>query len=111
MKIRILWCCLSLIVSLALAVSAMASMVSQGKCISYDDAKKVIVIEEYDTNFSKEHKYGKPTGTESTYDASGALIGVDPKPGDILRIAYDTKDGKKKAIRVMNVTRQDIMKK
>jgi hypothetical protein len=110
MKTRILWCCLSLIVSLALAGSAMASMVSQGKCLSYDEAKKIIVMEEYDTNFTK-NKHGQPTGKQSTYDASKALIGVEPKAGDILRIAYTEKDGKKVAIRVMNVTRQDIMKK
>ena len=40
-----------------------------------------------------------------------ALIGMEPTAGDILRIAYDVKGAEKIAIRVMNVSKQDLRKK
>jgi len=95
------------------ALPAMAgSIVTQGKCVSYDEAKKVVVIEEFNTKFSKEHKYGEPTGKQCALDLSEALVGGGiPKAGDILRIAYDEKGDKKMATKVMNVTKTDIMRK
>jgi hypothetical protein len=93
------------------ALPAMASSVAQGKCVSYDDGKKELVIDEYDIKFTPEHKYGSPTGKQGSYDCSNAMMGITPKPGDIVRIAYDQKDSKNMAIRVMNVTKTDIMKK
>jgi hypothetical protein len=89
----------------------MAASVAQGKCISYDQDKKILVIEEYGTDFSKD-KFGNPTGKQMVFNCADALVGVTPMPGDIIRIAYDEEKGKdKKAIRVMNVTKQDLMKK
>jgi hypothetical protein len=111
MRTKIL-CCLVVLTALVLvAIPAMASTVAQGKCINYDTDKKILVIEEYNTKFSPEHKFGQPTGQQSTYDVSDALIGAKPEPGNIMRIAYDEASGKKKAIRVMNITKQDLMKK
>ena len=113
MKSRILFCCLaSLILTLCLAVSANAAeaVVVQGKCISYDKEKKSVTIEEYNTDFTKS-KYGEPTGKQSTYNLSTALIGIAPAPGDIVRIAYDEKEGARVGIRLMNVSRQDLMSK
>jgi hypothetical protein len=89
----------------------MADTVAQGKCVSYDQDKKTIVIEDYDTNFSKENKYGKPTGKQSTYNVANALIGATPTAGDILRIAFEEKGADRVAVRVMNVSKQDLMKK
>ena len=94
-----------------LAGTAAAAEVSQGKCLQYDKARKVVTIEEYDINFSKENPYGQPTGTQSEYDVATAMIGIPPEVGDILRLAYDVKDGAKVALRVMNVSKQDLRKK
>lgn len=88
-----------------------AAEVSQGKCIMYDPEAKVIVIEEYDTNFSHEHPYGKSTGIKNTYRIDKAKIGIKPEKGDILRIAYDIKNNERHAIKVMNVSKQDLRKK
>jgi hypothetical protein len=90
---------------------AAAAEVSQGKCISYDKERKLIAIEEYDINFSKEFPYGRPTGTQSEYDVSTAQIGIIPEIGDILRLAYDVKGTSRVALRVMNVSKQDMRKK
>ncbi len=111
MRSKILLYAACLLATLCMVVPAAAGPVIQGKCISVDPEKKIVVVEEYDLNFSKEHKYGMPTGKNTTIDISGALIGIHPSPGDILRIAYEEKGSQKKAIRVMNVSRQDLMKK
>lgn len=96
---------------LGLVFAALAGEVSQGKCISYDKEKKVIVMEEYDLNFGNDHPYGRSTGVQSTYDVSAAKVGITPQPGDILRIAFDAKGTQKVAVKVMNVSRQDLRKK
>jgi hypothetical protein len=111
MKTRFFSCLTALILILCLAAPAMAAEVAQGKCINYDTGKKTVTIEEYDTNFSPEHKYGSPTGKQSVFDISHALIGILPQVGDILRIAYDVKGSDKIGLKVMNVSKQDIMKK
>jgi len=115
MKTRILYGIAAIVLVVGLTVSANAAMVSQGKCVSYDDAKKILVMEEYDTDFTPDHKWGKSTGKEGTYDCAPAfaagMVGPAPRPGDIIRIAYQEKGGQKMAIRVMNVTRTDIMRK
>lgn len=99
------------VMTFCLVGMAAAAEVSQGKCISYDKERKLIAIEEYDINFSKEFPYGRPTGTQSEYDVATAQIGIVPEAGDILRLAYDIKGTTKVALRVMNVSKQDMRKK
>ena len=99
------------VLGLLFAATAMAADVVQGKCLEYNKDSQVIKIKEYDTNISKEARYGLPTDIESEYDVSTAKIGIKPEPGDILRIAYITEGSKKIAIKVMNVSKQDLMKK
>ena len=88
-----------------------AAEVSQGKCLQYDEEKKLITIQEYDLNFSQDQPYGQPTDAKSVYNAARAGIGASPKQGDILRIAYEVKGTERVAVKVMNVTKQDLMKK
>ncbi|MBI4965636.1 MAG: hypothetical protein HY913_20330 [Desulfomonile tiedjei] len=112
MRTKILCCLISVILGVCFALPAMAASVAQGKCVAYDDAKKVLVIEEFDTKFTKEHKYGQPTGKQASFDVTDALVGGGtPKPGDLCRIAYEEKGDKKVAVRVMNITKTDIMRK
>lgn len=111
MKMKALLFCMSLVIALFCASVGVAAEVAQGKCISYDTNKKIITMEEYDLKVTKEHKFGTPTGKKADYNVADAVIGITPKPGDILRIAYDEKGKGKIAHRVMNVTRTDIMKK
>jgi hypothetical protein len=111
MKQRIVFCLVALIVVAFSASAVLGAEVSQGKCVNFDKDKKLIAIEEYDLNFSKEFPYGKPTGVESVYDVSTAQIGIPPQPGDVLRIAYDVKGTDRIAIKVMNVSKQDLRKK
>lgn len=98
------------LLGLLCAVNAMAAEVVQGECIQYNTETKIIKVREYDTNFSQ-NRYGNPTSIESEFDVSAAKIGATPDPGNIVRIAYNIEGNKKVAIKVMNVTKQDLNKK
>lgn len=99
------------LLALLIPAASFAAEVAQGKCISYDAEKHALTIEEYDTNFDKENKYGKATGIVSEYDTTTAKVGIAPEADDILRIAYTVEGDAKKALKVMNVSKQDLMKK
>lgn len=104
--------CLAAVLAIVLVPClAAAADVSQGKCIEYNKEKKTVTIEEYDIQFSEKFPYGQPTGQTSTYDVSKAQIGLSPEPGDILRIAYKVKGQDRMALKIMNVTKQDLRKK
>ena len=99
--VALLWC-----VSLAFGAE-----VTQGKCVKIEKDGTLVTIEEYDTQFSKEHPYGRPTGKTSVYNLSKAEMGVPSVVGDVLRIAFVVKGNEKMAVKVMNVSKQDLMKK
>jgi hypothetical protein len=81
----------------------MAAEIAQGKCITYEGGKQ-LTIEEYDVK-------DKPTGKNTTFETASAVVGIAPKAGDVVRIAYKEESGKKVAVRIMNVSKQDLMKK
>jgi DNA-directed RNA polymerase subunit E'/Rpb7 len=90
---------------------AYGAEVVQGKVLKIEKEGALVTIEEYDLNFSKEHPYGRPTGATSVYDTSKATVGMPAQVGDILRIAYTVKGKERVAVKVMNVSKQDLMKK
>lgn len=112
MKIKTMVIALAAIFMLTAGIPALeAAEVAQGKCLAYSVDKKNIQIEEFDTNFAPDAPYGNPTGIVSEYDVSKAKVGILPEPGDVLRIAFDIKADQKVALKVMNVSKQDIRRK
>jgi hypothetical protein len=100
------------IVALLFCVSlTYGAEVAEGKVLKIEKDGTLVTIEEYDIQFSKEHPYGRPTGKTSVYNFSKAEMGVPAAVGDILRIAFEVKGNEKMAVRVMNVSKQDLMKK
>lgn len=93
-----------------ITASAVASEVAQGECLAYNKEAKTLTLREYDTDFSKS-KYGNPTSIEREFDVSKAKIGMLPEPGDILRISYKIEGTSNIALKIMNVSKQDLMKK
>ncbi len=111
MKKRLCIYCLGCILALLILGSCTKDAdVAQGKTVVYDKNAQTITIEEYNTVFTAQNKYGTPTGKTLVFNLSGALIGKTPEPGNIVRIAYRTTGKQDQAIRLMNVTKQDIMK-
>lgn len=111
MKRAILTIASALALTVLLCATAWSAMVAQGKCIEYNKESKTLKVEEYDTNFTPENKYGMPTGNLTVFDVSEAKIGIPPEPGDIVRIAYTADQNKYMAIKVMNVSKQDMNKR
>ena len=111
MRSKILLLIVGLLLTVCAALPATAADVTQGKCLNYDAENKQLTIQEYNAKFSKQHIYGQPTGQNVSFNTSAALIGITPTPGDILRIAYDRKGKINQAIRIMNVSKQDLRKK
>lgn len=111
MKRNLLLYIASIAMVLFMAIPAMAADVAHGKTVKFDKDNLVIVIEEYDLNITPQAKYGKPTGKETTVNLKEALIGKAPEPGDIVRIAFIKSGNENKGVRLMNVSKQDIMKK
>ena len=111
MKRNMLLFALVLVTAIGLASTAPAAEVSQGKVIQITKDPAGVTIEEYDTNFSKAAPYGQATGITTAFDLSTAKIGIPPEPGDVLRIAYVVEGSTNKALKVMNVSKQDLRKK
>ncbi|MFH0824915.1 MAG: hypothetical protein V2B18_19350 [Pseudomonadota bacterium] len=104
------------VTAIALTVPSFAwdAMVAQGKCVSFDKEKNSLTIDEFSIPTPAD-KQGKATGKQLTFNikkaVDGEAVGPTPVVGDILRIAY-TSDGKENsAVRVMNVSKTDLMKK
>ncbi|GFM35162.1 hypothetical protein LN040_09665 [Desulfovibrio subterraneus] len=108
---RLLLAMLTVLSIFAIHSVTYAAEVSQGICKSFNQQEKQLVIEEYDTHFTEGQKYGGATGIINIYDVSKAKVGMHPEPGDIVRIAYKVEGDKRSAIKVMNVSKQDLMKK
>lgn len=111
MKNRIFSICVTLLAIFSCVSLAVAAEVCQGKCVSYNKVENTITLEEYNTNFTKDAPYGEPTGVTLTYNVATAMIGISPEPGDVLRIAYEVKGPERVALKVMNVSKQDLRKK
>jgi hypothetical protein len=105
------YCIAGLVIALLLSLPALAAEVSQGRCIQFDQERHQITIEEYDTQFSAESPYGRPTGVQATFQVGGAMMGIPPEAGDILRMAYTVNGSERVALKVMNVSKQDLRKK
>jgi hypothetical protein len=69
--------------------------VLQGKVVSYDGEKKVLVVED--------EALPHP---QVTLDLKSAEVGGNPAPGNIVRVAYRDRGGNLVAGRVMNLTTQ-----
>lgn len=91
--------------------AAFAADISQGKVLSYEKDKQILTIDEFNLDFTKEHWYGTPTGKKVAFNMSKALVGVLPADGDVVRIAFKKEGDVNMVIRLMNVTKQDLMKK
>ena len=112
LKNKLLFTVLTIVITVVLIIPvAMAAEVVQGKCVAIDVEKKIYTIEIYDTTKDKDNPYGRSTNKNIVMNYSKAQVGKDPEVGNILRVAYKVEGTDNMAIRVMNVTKQDIMKK
>jgi hypothetical protein len=111
-KKKLLTAVLIIAIAVALTVpAAMAAEVVQGKCVAIDEENKTYTIEIYDTTKDEKNPYGKSTNKTMVVNYSKALVGKDPEVGNLIRVAYKVEKTENIAIRIMNITKQDVMKK
>jgi hypothetical protein len=95
---------------LLLAFSAGAVLAAgqgfQGTAISYDDAKKILVLKNDEPNVNKVDKNLK----EVTFDLSKGKLGAPAAPGDKMRVSYEMVGDKYVVSKAMNLTKQDLRK-
>ncbi len=83
----------------SLACFSAPPQVVQGKVVSYDDAKKQLVLEDE----AAPHP-------QRVLDTTSAEFGAPTAPGNLVRVAYHDRQGRLFAGRVMNLTAQKTKK-
>lgn len=106
-KMRLITVLGAALVVLAFAATALAGEVFQGQAVSYDAAGNKLVLKNSEPDRNKVPK----DQAQVTFDTSLAMVGLLPAPGDKIRVAYDQQGDKLMAVKVMNVTKQDLRKK
>ncbi|MFH1034443.1 MAG: hypothetical protein V1806_08045 [Pseudomonadota bacterium] len=96
-----------LLVAFSAVVALAEGQVFQGVAVSYDAQGKVMVLKNSEAQKNKVDK----NLAEVTFDLSQAKVGIPPTPGDKIRVAYEMAGAKYMALKVMNVTKQDLRKK
>lgn len=96
-----------LLVAFSAVAALAAGQVFQGIAVSYDAQAKVLVLK---NNEAQKNKVDKAL-EQVTFDLSKAKVGIPPAPGDKIRVAYEQAGDKFMAVKVMNVTKQDLRKK
>lgn len=81
------------------------SKVYQGQVVSLGEQGKTIVLA------NSQPKLNPVKGDTATFDLSQARVGLPPEVGNTMRIAYLKKGDRLMAIKVMNVSKQDLRKK
>ena len=81
------------------------SLVYQGACQSVSADGNTLTL----TN--SQPKLNPIEGPSATFDLSKAKVGLAPEKGNIIRVAFFKEGDKLVAIKVMNVTKQDLRKK
>ena len=74
--------------------------VTQGTVVRYDPQEKVLVVKDERAPFE-----------ENAFDVANAEMGSNIDQGDQVRLVWREKDGKKRAWRVMNLTKQKELEK
>jgi len=74
--------------------------VVQGTVVNHDPKANVLVVRDE-----------LPPNRELSFAIDEAEIGATPEPGDVVRIAYQEEGASLRASRVMNVTRQEELRK
>ncbi|MFZ5584385.1 MAG: hypothetical protein ACOZHQ_00495 [Thermodesulfobacteriota bacterium] len=106
-KMRVITVLGAALILAAFAATALAGEVFQGVAVSYDAATKKLVLKNTEPDRNKVPK----DMAEVTFDTGQAKIGLLPTAGDKVRVAYDKQGDKLVALKIMNVTKQDLRKK
>ncbi|MCB2227063.1 MAG: hypothetical protein KQH53_10335 [Desulfarculaceae bacterium] len=95
----------SLLLSGCLGDGGKESQVYEGACLALDAGGKTLTLA------NSQPKLNPVKGASATFDISRAKVGLAPEKGNMIRVAYFAEGKKLVAIKVMNLTKQDLRKK
>lgn len=80
------------------------SKVYQGTCLSVEQGKTLVLA-------NSQPKLNPIKGDQAVFNISQAKVGLAPEAGNIIRVAFFERKEGNMAIKVMNVSKQDLRKK
>ncbi|MGD0945931.1 MAG: hypothetical protein ABSA52_00755 [Candidatus Binatia bacterium] len=80
------------------------SHVYQGECLRFSVADKVLELK------NTQPQLNPIPGQTAVFNLANAKVGLTPAPGDVIRVAYKVEGNSFSALKVMNVSKQDLRK-
>ena len=80
------------------------SHVYQGKCLRFSAADKILELK------NTEPELNPIPGDSAVFNLAEAKVGLSPAPGDVIRVAYKVQGNSFLALKLMNVSKQDLRK-
>jgi len=78
--------------------------VYQGKCLRFSAADHVLELK------NTEPELNPIPGETAVFNVAEAKVGLNPAPGDVIRVAYKVQGNSFFALKLMNVSKQDLSK-
>jgi hypothetical protein len=104
MKMRLI-AVLVIAVIMALGCSdGIKSRVYQGVCVKYSASDQILELK------NTQPQLNPIPGETAVFNLASAKVGLTPDPGDVIRVAYKAEGNSLLALKLMNVSKQDLRK-
>jgi hypothetical protein len=80
------------------------SRVYQGVCMKYSPTDQILELK------NSQPQLNSIPGETAVFNLANAKVGLTPEPGDVIRVAYKTEGNSLLALKLMNVSKQDLRK-
>jgi hypothetical protein len=80
------------------------SRVYQGVCLKYSPTDQILELK------NSQPQLNPIPGETAVFNLANAKVGLSPDPGDVIRVAYKAEGNSFLALKLMNVSKQDLRK-
>jgi hypothetical protein len=80
------------------------SRVYQGVCLKYNPTDQILELK------NSQPQLNPIPGETAVFNLANAKVGLTPDPGDVIRVAYKAEGNSLLALKLMNVSKQDLRK-
>jgi hypothetical protein len=80
------------------------SHVYQGVCVKYSATEQILELK------NTQPQLNPIPGETAVFNLANAKVGLTPDPGDVIRVAYKAEGNSFLALKLMNVSKQDLRK-
>ena len=104
MRIRLIAVLVFAAISALGCSDASKSRVYQGVCVKYSASDRILELK------NTQPKLNPISGETAVFNLANAKVGLTPDPGDVIRVAYTAEGNSLLALKLMNVSKQDLRK-